>query len=103
MLIEDGKLRDKKVITADGRQIGEVVNLEIELEGWKVQWLGVKLAREVLDGLKVKKPLFGTVTVRFAPERIRNVTDNVVLTIDFEEVGAALAADGAPDGVEKKK
>ena len=102
MLIEDDKLRDKKVITADGRQIGEVVGLEIELDGWQVQWLDVKLLRDVLDGLKVKKPMFGTVTARFAPERVRNVTDNVVLTIDFDQVSALLSAEG-PDGVETKK
>lgn len=103
MLIEDDKLRNKKVITADGRQIGEVVGLELELDGWKVQWLDVKLAREVLEGLKVKKPFIGTVTVRFAPERVRSVTDSVVLAVDFDQVGALITADAAPDGVEKKK
>lgn len=103
MLIEDDKLRAKKVITADGRQIGEIDSLQIELDGWHVKWLDVKLAREVLDGLKVKKPFLGTVTIRLAPERVRSVTDNVVLTLDFEAFGTMLADDSTEDGVEKKK
>ena len=102
MLLEDGKLRGKKVITADGREVGEIGALEIELDVWKVQWLELKLLRDVLEALKLKKPLFGTVHARLAPERVRNVTDNVVLTIDFEQLGALLASD-EPDGVEKKK
>ena len=102
MLLEDGKLRGKKVITADGREVGEIGALEIELDVWKVQWLELKLLRDVLEALKLKKPLFGTVHARLAPERVHNVTDNVVLTIDFEQLGALLASD-EPDGVEKKK
>lgn len=102
MLIEDGKLRGKKVITADGREVGEIGTLEIELEGWKVQWLELKLLRDVLEALKLKKPLFGSVNARLAPERIRSVTDNVVLTVDFEQLGTLLASD-EPDGIEKKK
>jgi sporulation protein YlmC with PRC-barrel domain len=102
MLIDDGKLRGKKVITADGREVGEIGTLEIELDGWKVQWLELKLLRDVLEALQLKKPIFGTVNARLATERIRSVTDNVVLTIDFEQLGTLLASE-EPDGVEKKK
>jgi sporulation protein YlmC with PRC-barrel domain len=102
MLIDDGKLRGKKIITADGREVGEVGALEIELDTWKIQWLELKLLRDVLETLGLKKPLFGTIHARLAPERIRSVTDNVVLTVDFAQLGALLASD-EPDGVEKKK
>jgi len=102
MLIEDGKLRGKKIITADGREVGEVGTLEIELDTWKIQWLELKLLRDVLETLGLKKPLFGTVHARLAPERVRSVTDNVVLTVDFAQLGTLLASD-EPDGVEKNK
>jgi sporulation protein YlmC with PRC-barrel domain len=104
MLIEDGKLRGKKIITADGREVGEVgtLEIEIELDTWKIQWLELKLLRDVLEALGLKKPLFGTIHARLAPERIRSVTDNVVLTVDFAQLGTLLASD-EPDGVEKKK
>ena len=102
MLIEDEKLRDKKVITADGRHIGDVTGMEIETESWKVQWIDVKLDRDVLEGLKVKKPLFGTVTARFSPDRVKTVTDTVLLAIDFAQVSALLHPDAKEDGIEKK-
>lgn len=103
MLIEDETLRAKKVLTLDGRHVGEVTGLEIELDGWRVQWLDVKLLRDVLEGLKVKKPLFGSVTIRLAPERVRAVTDNVMLTTDFDKLASLLAGEGDPGGVELKK
>lgn len=102
MLIDDGTLRGKKIITADGREVGEVGTLEIELDTWKIQWLELKLLRDVLETLGLKKPFFGTIHARLAPERIRSVTDNVVLTVDFAQLGTLLASD-EPDGVEKKK
>ena len=102
MLIEDEKLREKKVITADGRHIGDVTGIEIETDSWKVQWIDVKLIRESLDGLKVKKPMFGTVTARFSPDRVKTVSDTVLLAIDFAQVGALLHPDNKEDGVEKK-
>jgi len=102
MLIDDGTLRGKKIITADGREVGEVGTLEIELDTWKIQWLELKLLRDVLETRGLKKPVFGTIHARLAPERIRSVTDNVVLTVDFAQLGTLLASD-EPDGVEKKK
>ena len=102
-LIEDDRIRGKKVITSDGRTIGEVIGLEIDITDWKVKWIDVKLLRDVLDGLRVKKPLFGTLTVRFSPERMKSVTDNVVLTIDFEQTSNLLHADSESEGVGTKK
>lgn len=102
MLIEDEKLREKKVITADGRHIGDVTGIEIDTESWKVQWLDVKLLRDILDGLKVKKPMFGTITARFSPDRVKTVTDTVLLAIDFTQVSALLHPDSKDDGVAKK-
>jgi sporulation protein YlmC with PRC-barrel domain len=104
MLIEDDALRAKKVLTLDGRHVGEVTGLEVDLDGWRVQWLSVKLLREVLDGLRVKKPLFGSVTVRLSPERVRSVTDHVMLTLEFDRLASLLAGEGdGGGGVEIKR
>lgn len=93
MRIDDGQLREKKVITADGRHIGAVVAVEIETEGWQVLCVDVKLERELLDELKQKKPLFGTLTARIAPSHIRTVTDTVLLAVTLPAITELLAGD----------
>ena len=103
MLIDDDKLRGKKVLTANGRHIGEVVALEIEMDAWQVSWFDVKLLRDVLDELKVKKPLFGTQTARIAPRHLKSVSDAVLLALDMEQTATLLHQSDPNDGVELRK
>ncbi len=103
MLIDDDKLRGKKVLTANGRHIGELVAIEIEMEAWQIQWVDVKLLRDVLDELKVKKPLFGTQTARIAPRHVKSVSDAILLALDMDQTSTLLHATDANDGVELRK
>lgn len=103
MLLDDDKLRGKKVLTSNGRHIGEVVALEIELDGWQITWVDVKLLRDVLDELKVKKPLFGTQTARIAPRHFKSVSDTMLLALDMEQTGMLLHQTDSNDGVELRK
>ena len=61
-----------------------------------------ELSTHLQGQLVAVHPAYDTLFDAFAPERVRNVTDNVVLTIDFDQVSALLSAEG-PDRVEKKK
>jgi len=103
MLIDDDKIRGKKVLTSNGRHIGEVVALEVETDGWQVQWLDVKLLRDVLDELKIKKPIFGTQTARIAPRHFKSMSDAVLLALDMEQTANLMHASDPNDGVELRK
>lgn len=91
-------LVDKKILTQDGREIGHVEGLELDIESWHVRSLEVRLRRDTLEALNIKRPLFGTRTVRLGVGHVSGVTDTVVLKTKLEEVGALIG--GADEGAE---
>ena len=77
------QLLGTEVFSQDGHHVGEVQGLEIDLEAWRIQLLEVKLDRKVLDSLRLKKPVFGTQSVRIACNRISGVSAKVILRDDL--------------------
>ncbi|MFW6067461.1 MAG: PRC-barrel domain-containing protein [Myxococcota bacterium] len=81
---------DKKVLTQDGRDVGHVEALELDTAGWRVPALRVKVRRDQLEGLGLKRPLIGGKAARIAVDQVADVTDHVILKSPFEAFGAVL-------------
>jgi sporulation protein YlmC with PRC-barrel domain len=82
---------DKKILTQDGREVGYVEAIDVDLETWKVQSMELKLRRDALEALHIKRPLFGTRSARLSVEHVSGVTDSVVLKTGMEELSAKLS------------
>lgn len=97
--ILSSSLSNRRVLTADGRQLGEVSDVELDAVRWRVTRLAVRLRRDVLDELGLSRPLVGTRTVWMPISLVAAVGDAVVLHVPLSEVTFA-AADHAPSQLE---
>ncbi len=100
-------LMGMKVIGQHGREIGVITNMFADVETWQLQSLEVKLNRETLDDLKLKRPWFGTQTIHVPVSEISGATDNLVLKSLLEKMefsggkpveGGASAANDTSEG-----
>lgn len=67
------------VVTSDGHDVGEIEEVEFNTESWSVVGLVIRLKRDVLEDLDLKKPLLGTQHLRVKPDHIGGVGERVVL------------------------
>lgn len=74
------------IIGQHGREIGVITDMLADVDTWQLQSLEVKLNRETLDELELKRPWFGTQTVLVPVSEISGVTDNLVLKHPLEEM-----------------
>lgn len=80
------ELRGKAVFSQDGRQLGLVEGIEVSHSSWRILGFDVKLKREVLGEMKLKKPMMGTQSVAIGPEEISGIGDAVILKHVLGEV-----------------
>lgn len=88
-LTKDSDIRGKRVITNDGHMIGYVDTLVVDTETWRVERIGVRLERDKLDALKLKKPIVGSQEIKLAVREIAGVRDEIVLRHKLSEVDFA--------------
>lgn len=104
-MADEKKLMDLKgmdVVTSDGRELGDVRDFTLDLEGWTVTHVHVRAKRQLLDELKLERPLLGSQTVRIPIEYIGGVGDKFVLTCSVTDLaGDVLETDEEPEDEEK--
>lgn len=90
------------IIGQHGREIGVITDMLADVETWHLQSLEVKLNRETLDELELKRPWFGTQTVLVPVSEISGATDNLVLKHSLEEMefSGGKPAEAAPPAAE---
>jgi sporulation protein YlmC with PRC-barrel domain len=57
------KMHGLKVISLDAQNIGEIIGVNVDTNTWKVTDLEVKLNKEAVEEMGLKKPKLGSVTV----------------------------------------
>lgn len=75
-----------KIIGQHGREIGVISDMIVDVGTWQLRSLEVKLNREALDDLKLKRPWFGSQTVHVPVGGISGATDNLILKTLLEEM-----------------
>lgn len=86
--VRSDSLDGKAILTQDGREIGEVRGLYIDLDGWRVVGLRAKLRRSVLGALSLSRPLLGTRSCRISVSQISGISDTVVLRHELAELSS---------------
>ncbi len=79
-------LKGIRIIGQHGREIGVVTDVYISVKTWQCQSLEVKLNRDALEDLKLKRPWFGTQTVQVPVDAISGATENLVLKSALEDL-----------------
>ena len=75
----DESIHQMSVVEQHGRTIGVVAEVLVDTDAWTVSHLKITLNREVLDDLNLKKPLFGTQTIRIPSSELAGAQDVLVL------------------------
>lgn len=83
-------IQGKKVLTQDGSEIGEVKGLDVDTTSWRVPTLEVKLRRDQLESLSIKRPIFGTKTVHLSVDHVSGISDQVILKRKLTELSSLL-------------
>lgn len=86
MKIIASKLMQKRVLSREGRHLGEVTDLELDTESWSVPRLAVRLRREVLKELEMSRPLIGTHTVWLPATLVEGMADALMLRINVADL-----------------
>lgn len=82
----DESIHQMSVVEQHGRTIGVVAEVLVDTDAWTVSHLKITLNREVLDDLNLKKPLFGTQTIRIPSSELAGAQDVLVLKRKLEDL-----------------
>jgi sporulation protein YlmC with PRC-barrel domain len=84
--INSADLNGKTIVSQDGRRIGRVESVFVDVDNWEVSAVEVKLRRDKLQALELRRPLFGTQTIRIPTDQIAGVGDTIVLRTKLTEL-----------------
>jgi len=84
------EIEGMKVIAQAGREVGVVLGLDVELDGFAIRTVEIKLRREILESLDMKVPLMGTQTIHLDISHVSAIGDTVVLTTTLEQLAAVV-------------
>jgi sporulation protein YlmC with PRC-barrel domain len=82
------ELIGKTVSNLDGHVIGNVVEMVVDIHGWKVTDLQIRVEKATAKEMALKTPMFGTLKILVDCSRIKSVTDQIVVDLaiaDFKE------------------
>ncbi len=96
MRIADEDLRGRNIISADGRVIGEIADLFIESDGWRVDALRVKLYRETADQLGTHRSVFRAGEIDIPVRLVQSVGETVVLSVPVEGLRQVMPEEEQP-------
>jgi sporulation protein YlmC with PRC-barrel domain len=101
-MMTESQLIGRRVVSQDGHVLGDVINILVDTDAWRVVQLGVRVRRASLERLGLPKPPWlGRRTIGIAIEHVAGVSDAVVLTLRLADLRLP-TVDGSPDGVDEE-
>jgi sporulation protein YlmC with PRC-barrel domain len=86
MFMKVGILNGKKVITSDGKKLGEVEDTDINVENWTVTHLHVSLVKDISQALHFDTPVLGSVSVCLPVNTVKVAGEVILLNKSIEEL-----------------
>jgi sporulation protein YlmC with PRC-barrel domain len=84
--MEFGELRQRAVVDAAGRVVGDVDEIAIDTSSWRVKTLRVKLRRAAGAAIGAEQSIFRAGHIEVPSSMIQSVGDAVVLRVDAREL-----------------
>jgi sporulation protein YlmC with PRC-barrel domain len=86
MHMESGELRQRAVVDAAGRVVGDVDEIAIDTSSWRVKTLRVKLRRAAGAAIGAEQSIFRAGHIEVPSDMVQSVGDAVVLRVDAREL-----------------
>jgi sporulation protein YlmC with PRC-barrel domain len=86
MHMESGELRQRAVVDAAGRVVGDVDEIAIDTSSWRVKTLRVKLRRAAGAAIGAERSIFRAGHIEVPSDMVQSVGDAVVLRVDAREL-----------------
>ncbi|MGQ9583127.1 MAG: PRC-barrel domain-containing protein [Thermoplasmatota archaeon] len=79
-----------KVVSTEGKILGKINDISMEMQSWKMPSLAIAVPRGVLDELKTKKPVLGKGKIILSMVHIKSIKDYVMLDTDYQGLSRIL-------------
>jgi sporulation protein YlmC with PRC-barrel domain len=91
-------VRGRSVIDASGRVIGDVDDLVIDSDGWRVVALKLRLRRDAASAIGARPGPFRSAVLDVSADAVQSMTDTIVLKHDLKHLvpGSARAPEQHP-------
>jgi len=86
MIMNYEDLEGMLVLGEGGREVGLVTEIAVDVEDWRLVALEVKVNKDVLEEMGMKRPVFGTRTVRVPISQIARIADVILLKTELPDV-----------------
>jgi sporulation protein YlmC with PRC-barrel domain len=80
------KMIGLKVITLDAQNLGEIDGVHADIKTWTITDLDIKLHKEAIKEMGLKKPKLGSLTVTIPITYVRQFGDVITLKLTQEAV-----------------
>ena len=95
-------LRDRRLFTTDGRNVGNVVAFEIDPVLWKVRSIVAEVSDTAHDDLDLKKSIIRSNQINIGRELVKSVGDVVNLNVTLDVLKMQLAGPTSKRHVKSK-
>lgn len=91
-------VRGRSVIDASGHVIGEVTDLVLDSDGWRLVALALRLRREAAVAIGTRPGAFRSAVLDVSSDAVQSMGDTIVLKHDLKQLvpGAARAPEAPP-------
>ena len=88
------KFMKMQVVGTGGKVLGQVLDIQLEPSMWKMPSLAISVGRDVMEHMKMKKPLLGKGQLTLSMVHVNSIKDFIMLNTDHE--GLARLLDSSP-------
>lgn len=82
-------LRGRTVVDSTGRVVGEITELFVDADSWRVEGVAIRLHRDAAHAIGAHRGPFRTVELELPIEAIQSVGDTILLRRAIESLRAA--------------
>ena len=86
MTIEVGCLKEKDVISKDGKKIGIMIGADIDTTNWSVPTIRVEVDKDIVKELGLEKSMMKSTKIKLSTGLIEVVGDIVQLTLNVKSL-----------------
>ena len=80
------ELQGRTILDKGGREIGELAEIEIDVDDWRVTSIEIRVHKDVLEDMGMKRPVFGTKNIKVPISQISRTSDAILLEAELSEV-----------------